>query len=97
MEAVPSKRTDLMASLRPIWLAAREDSFSTTGVRDPSGASGTFAGTQLDARVRHQLSKALRLELDAVVLAKGRFLREAPNAPASGWTRYLSLNAAASF
>lgn len=97
VETVPSKRTDLMATLRTMWLAAREDSFSSTGVRDASGTSGSFAGTQLDARVRHQLASWLRLEVDGVLLAKGRFLRDAPNAPPSRWTRYLSLNATASF
>jgi hypothetical protein len=91
IEAAPSKRTDLMATLRPIWLAAR-DSFSTTGVRDASGRSGTFAGTQIDGRLRHQLSPTLRLELDAVVLCKGRFLRDAPNAPQGRLTKYASLN-----
>jgi hypothetical protein len=37
------------------------------------------------------------LEADLVLLAKGRFLRGAPNAPPKRWTRYLSLNAVASF
>lgn len=97
IEAVPGKRTDLMATLRPIWLAAPQDSFSTTGVRDPSGRVGSFAGTQFDGRVRHQLSKTLRLEADAVLLAKGRFLRGAPNAPPGRWTKYISLNATVSF
>lgn len=92
LEAVPDKRTDLLASLRPMWLAAREDAFATTGVRDPTGASGTFAGTQFDGRIRHRLTKALQLEVDAVLLAKGRFLRDAPNAPPGRWTRYLSIN-----
>jgi hypothetical protein len=39
----------------------------------------------------------LRLELDAVLLAKGRFLRDAPNAPPGRWTRYLSMNATAQY
>ncbi len=97
VEATPGKTTDVMATLRPIWLASRHDAFSTTGVRDATGRSGSFAGTQFDARIRHQLSRKLRLELDTVLLAKGRFLREAPNAPAGRWTRYLSLNATAAF
>ena len=97
IEATPGKRTDLMGSLRPFWLAARQDAFSFTGVRDATGRSGSFAGTQFDGRVRHQLSKALRLELDAVLFAKGRFLRTAPNAPPGRWTKYVSLNATANF
>jgi hypothetical protein len=86
-----------MATLHPMWLAARTDAFSATGVRDARGTSGRFAGTQIDARLRHQLNARLRLEIDAVVLAKGRFLRDAPDAPPGRWTRYLSLNATASF
>lgn len=97
VEATPDKRTELMASLRSFWLAARQDAFSFTGVRDATGRSGSFAGTQFDGRVRHQLSEALRLEFDAVVFAKGRFLRTAPNAMPDRWTRYMSLNAIAVF
>lgn len=97
VEAVPGKRTDLMATVHPMWLAAAADSFSSTGVRDGTGRSGRFAGTQLDMRLRHLATSWLRLELDAVLLKKGRFLRDAPNAPAGQWTRYLSLNATATF
>jgi hypothetical protein len=93
IEAVPDARTDLMVSLRSFWQAAAEDAFSSTGVRDPSGGSGRFAGHQLDARLRYALTRSIRLEADAVLLAKGRFLREAPNAPPGDVTRYLSLNA----
>jgi Alginate export len=91
-EAMPDARTEMMLSYRPMWLAARTDSFSSTGVRDASGRSGNFAGRQLDGRVRYRLSKAVRLEGDTVLLAKGRFLREAPNAPPGRWTKYGSLN-----
>jgi hypothetical protein len=92
LEAVPGAKSDLMVSYRPFWLAAREDAFSSTGVRDPNGRSGSFAGHQLDARLRYSLTPKIRLEADVVLLAKGRFLREAPNAPPGAWTRYLSLN-----
>jgi hypothetical protein len=97
VEAVPDKRTDLMATLHPMWLAAREDSFSSTGVRDFGGQAGRFAGTQFDGRIRHLLRPWLRAELDAVLLVKGRFLREAPNAPDGRWTRYVSTNLTATF
>jgi hypothetical protein len=96
-EAAPGKRLDLMACYRPMWLADRRDAFSTTGVRDANGRSGAFAGHQIDARLRHWLIPAqLRAEIDAVVLFKGRFLREAPNAPPGRTTRYISLNLTAS-
>ena len=62
------------------------------------GASGSFAGHQLDARVRYWLVPSfLRAEVNALVLAKGRFLETAPNAPATGDTHYLSTALTATF
>ena len=52
---------------------------------------------EFDARLRHELLEWLRLEANVVVFVKGRFPREAPNAPAGRFTRYVSLNATASF
>ncbi|MGK2910679.1 MAG: alginate export family protein [Sphingobium sp.] len=98
LEATPSKRLDWFATYRAMWLAADEDSFSTTGVRDATGRSGNFAGHQVEARLRYWLlPKKLRFEFDGLLLAKGRFLRDAPNAPPKRWTRYTSFNLTASF
>lgn len=97
LEAVPSKRLDWFAAYRPLWLAAREDSFSSTGVRDAAGRSGRFAGHQVEARVRYWLvPKRLMFEFDGLVLAKRAFLRDAPNATEGKWTRYASFNLIAS-
>lgn len=98
VEATPSKRLDAFAAYRPLWLASRFDSLSTTGVRDASGNSGRFAGHQIEARVRYWLiPKRLRLEWDGLFLAKGRFLHDAPNAPQGESTLYNSFNATISF
>ena len=98
IEAIPTKRLDAFVAYRPLWLASRFDSFSTTGVRDASGSSGRFAGHQVEARVRYWLiPKRLRLEWNGLLLAKGRFMRHAPNAPAGGDTFYNSFNATISF
>ncbi|MGQ2930687.1 MAG: alginate export family protein [Sphingopyxis sp.] len=98
LEATPSKRLDGFVAYRPLWLASRFDSFSTTAVRDASGNSGRFAGHQVEARLRYWLiPKRLRLEWNGLLLAKGRFLREAPNAPRGGDTIYNSFNATVSF
>lgn len=97
-EVAPHPRWDAFAVYRAMWLAERTDSFSTTGVRDASGASGRFAGHQIEARLRYWLVKdVLRAEVNAVYLAKGRFLRDAPNAPATGETRYLTTGLTATF
>lgn len=94
----PSKRIDAFTAHWPIWLASRLDSFSTPGVRDPSGNSGRFAGHQFEIRVRYwALPKRLRLEWNGLLLAKERFLKDAPNAVAGGNSFYNSFNATVSF
>lgn len=97
VEATPDRRTDWFLSYRPMWLASRFDNFSFTGVRDSTGRSGRFAGHQIDSRIRYKLSPKLMLEADGVLLRKGQFLLEAPNAPAGRWTRYVSLNVSSNF
>lgn len=98
LEARPTARTEGFLGYRPMWLASRTDSFSTTGVRDPSGASGNFAGHQLEGRLRHWLvPERLRAEANGVWLAKRGVLRNAPNAPRTGDTLYLSLALTATY
>jgi Alginate export len=93
LEVIPTKRIDAFVAYRPLWLASRFDSFSTTGVRDATGGAGRFAGHQVEARLRYWLiPMQLRLEWNGLVLAKGRFMNTAPNAPGNGNAIYYSFN-----
>ena len=90
LEAAPGKRLDAMLLYRAMWLASRTDAFSTTGVVDKTGASGRFAGHQIDSRVRYWLVPGLlRGEVNFDWIAKGRFLDVAPNAPRTGDAHYV--------
>jgi hypothetical protein len=98
LEATPSPRLDGFVSFRPMWLASATDSFSTTNVRDATGRSGRHAGEMLEGRVRYWLVPgALRLEANASLIAKGRFLKTAPNAPRTGDVHYLATSIAWTF
>lgn len=98
VEWLPTARTDAFVHWRPLWLASRTDSFSTSGLRDETGRSGAFAGHQLEARLRHWfVQDALRMEVGTLYLAKGAFLQDAPGAPDTGDTLYISLNLTAFF
>lgn len=89
LEVTPSRRWDAAAAVRGLWLDSATDSFAATGVRDPAGRSGRFAGTQAEARARYWIAPgAVRLEGGAAWLFKGRFLARAPNAPGDGDARY---------
>ena len=98
LEVAPGNRFDGYIGYRALYLANSRDSFSNSGIVDPSGRSGSFAGHQFDLRLRYWLKpNHLRAEFDGVYLAKGRFLTEAPHAPISADTRYASLNLTAAF
>ncbi len=98
IDVKPGKRVDGALMYRALWLADRTDSFASTGVRDRTGHSGRFAGHQLEGRVRYWLvPDLLRMDAGAAWLAKGRFLKDAPNAPAAGDTHYGYLDLALEF
>lgn len=89
LDLVLSKRTDAQVSYRAAWAQSARDTFSSTGVRDASGRSGTFAGHQIDVRLRHWLVPGvLQAETGSALLIKRGLLRAAPNAPATGNTLY---------
>ncbi len=89
VEVAPSKRADAFAFYRAIWLDEAVDTFGQTGVRDPAGASGRFAGHQIEARFRYWLvPKNVRLDIGGAYLFAGEFLENAPNATGEGDTAY---------
>lgn len=71
--------------LRQIELDEARDRFGNSGVVDPTGASGTDVGEQLEVRYRRWLMKdILRLSFGGAALFEGRFLETAPNATGQG-------------
>ena len=98
LEVTPSGRWDGFAMYRANWLDSATDSFANTGVRDPAGASGKFAGHQLEGRVRYWVVPSLlRLETGGAVLVNGRFLNDAPNATGYGDSVYGYFDLTATF
>jgi hypothetical protein len=93
-EVTPSPIWDAFVAYRSLFLANRTDSFALTGVRDRTGQSGNFAGHQVEGRLRYWVvPDAMMLETGAAYLFKGRFLRDAPNAPDTPDTAYAYLAA----
>lgn len=89
VEVNPTPRLDVMAAWRVLRADEATDSFSTSGIRDASGAAGRAAGSLLDTRLRYWIvPRKLRTELTGVWLDRGRMLREAPNASPWGNTFY---------
>lgn len=83
---------------RLLWADGAADSFSTSGVRDPAGRSGRFAGARVEGRFRHWLIRGrLRLETAFALLFRDRLLTDAPNAPPGRTLVYLAPAMVASF
>jgi Alginate export len=93
LELTPSARNDFMATVRGLWLESATDGFSTLGLRDATAAAGRHAGTQWDLRYRHWLvPRTLRLEVNAIQLAQGAWLREVPGSRGRSGTGYLAVS-----
>jgi hypothetical protein len=98
LEVEPSPRFDYFVTYRLLWADDGHDSFSTSGIRDASGASGRRAGAQLDGRLRWWLvPQHWRAEFNAAWFDRGRLLRDAPNASPNGDTKYLAAALSYSF
>lgn len=89
LEVAPVPGVEGVVTYRAAWLASSRDAWTTSGLRDRAGASGSFVGHQVDARARWlALPGNVALEVGGAVLVRGRFTREAPGAP-SGDPVYL--------
>jgi hypothetical protein len=82
IEARPSERLDFRIAYKAAFLAQARDAWIDARLQDTTGASGRFIGHAIDARARYWLvPDGLKLEVGASALLKGRFAKEAPNAP----------------
>lgn len=84
VEVAPHRTVDAFAAYRLFWLASSRDAWTTAGLRDPAGASGSFVGQQVEARVRWNVfPKNLALEVGSAYVVRGEFATDAPNAKSS--------------
>ncbi|MFL0671044.1 MAG: alginate export family protein [Erythrobacter sp.] len=89
IEANTGRWFDAFVAWRSLWLNSSQDQFAVTGLRSPDGRLGRHAGNQFEARVRYWPIKGrVRFDAGAVLLDKGRFLRDAPGVIAQADTHY---------
>lgn len=83
---------------RAVWLASDRDQYTTARLQDPSGDSGSFVGHQLEWLLQYDARPGnLVFEIGGAHLAHGRFLENAPNAPAEGDSTYFYASAVTTF
>lgn len=70
----PVSETTLLLGYRPYWLASARDAWTTTGMQDVDGRSGTFLGHQVELRVMQNLwHNRVQLDWGGAWLGNGRF------------------------
>lgn len=85
VEVEPDSDSDALVMLRQVDLDEARDRFGNSGVVDPTGASGSDVGEQIEVRYRRWLAKdVLRLSFGGAALFNGAFLENAPNATGQG-------------
>jgi hypothetical protein len=96
LQLKPSKSVTTFVAVRSFWLADRRDVWaSSLGVRDASGKSGNYLGSQIEMRVRWDvLPGNLRIESGYAHLFEGEFIKDAPNSSQPGDLNYFYLQAA---
>jgi hypothetical protein len=85
LEVEPDADSDALIMLRKVELDESRDRFGNSGVVDPTGASGTDVGEQIEVRYRRWMMKdVLRLSIGGAALFEDEFLESAPNATGQG-------------
>ena len=98
LQFVPNSRFNAAMDYRALWLASDRDAWGNTGIRDASGQSGNFVGSQLDTRISWQLLPGnLDIELGYTHFFSGEFIKHAPNAGHRGDINYFYTQATISF
>ncbi len=89
LEANTGPWFDAFIAWRSLWLQSAQDQFAVTGLRNPAGALGRHAGNQFEVRVRYwPIRGRMKFDVGAVLLDKGRFLREAAGVRSRADTNY---------
>ena len=85
----PAPKWEVMATQRFHYLASDRDAWTTSGLRDPSGLSGSHIGNLSEFRVRYDLvPDSVKIEFGAAYLSAGSFIEDAPNATGQTDTLY---------
>ena len=85
----PAPQWEVMLTQRFHYLASDRDAFTTSGLRDTSGGSGSHIGNLSEFRVRYDIvPQQVRIEFGAAFLAAGSFIENAPNQTTQSDTLY---------
>jgi len=84
----PSPGLELVSAYRWAWLAQSRDYWIGTGLRDTTGRSGSYIGSQVELRLRYDPRDYFRAELGYARFFKGSYPKRVSGSPATGDSNY---------
>lgn len=98
LQFAPCKGVKVMLAHRFYWLASDRDAWTTAGVRDASGSSGSHIGQMPEIEVRWDAVPGnLEFDVGAAHLFAGSFVDRAPNANGEGDATYVYVQSVLTF
>ena len=77
----PAAVADFSVQLRGVWLAEARDRWRPANLFDPTGRSGTHAGTQTDFRLRYRIGRHFEFDGGVTLFNEGAFVRALKPSP----------------
>ncbi len=85
---MPADRFEIVAVHRAFWLAQSRDSWVGSGLRDPTGGSGSSLGHQFEVCFRWKAVTFALIELGCAHFFKGSYLDRVPGSPQTPDSNY---------
>jgi hypothetical protein len=93
LELNPSKKLMFVSAMRWVWLASARDLWVGTKLKDPTGNSGSYIGSQIELRLRYTVNKYFRPEIGYVRFIKGSYPATVPKSPTGEDSNYFYVEA----
>ena len=77
LEIIPMPKVNIDMGINAYWLASATDRWNVGGLRDRSGQSGTFIGSEIDFRCRFPASDTLAVNVGGAHFQSGEFIKSA--------------------
>lgn len=98
VQVKPAAKLSGFLAWRGYWLASDQDAWTTAGIVDPSGATDSFIGHQVELSVRYEPAPGnVRLESGFAHVFAGDFIDDAPNSRRPGDVTYAYTQIALTF
>lgn len=88
VEVNPLKTVTLVSGVRWVWLAQARDQWVGSKLRDITGNSGTYLGSEFEIRLRGNVSKYFKPEVGYARIFKGSYLERVPRSPGARDSNY---------